>query len=137
MTYYKQNYLEYMDQKGIKYIDHDEYHVEVRYTGNNIDSIPVHVFFAKDGSDNVQLVCWKIYKCPKEELGTACGVCNVLNKNFRWVKFYVDEDYDFVGEMDALIDPVFVGNECVKLVRTMVNIIDDARPHITRLLRSL
>lgn len=137
MTDYKQIYMDYMDEKGIKYIDHDEYHVEVRYTGDNLNTIPVHVFFAKDGSDNVRLVCWKIYKCPKEELGAACGVCNVLNKNYRWVKFYVDEDYDFVGEMDALIDPVFVGNECAKLVRKMINIIDEAHPKIDALMWSV
>ena len=137
MTDYKQIYMDYMDETGIKYIDHDEYHVEVRYTGDNLNTIPVHVFFAKDGSDNVRLVCWKIYKCPKEELGAACGICNLLNKKFRWVKFYVDEDYDFVGEMDALIDPVFVGDECAKLVRKMVNIIDEAHPKIDALMWSV
>jgi hypothetical protein len=38
--------------------------------------------------------------------------------------------------MDALIDPVFVGDECAKLVRKMVNIIDDAHPKIEAFLWS-
>lgn len=133
---YKQIYTEYMDSNGIRYINHDAHHVEVRFTGENLDSIPIHVFFDKNGADNVRLVCWKIYKCPENLLGAACGVCNVLNKKYRWVKFYVDEDYDLVGEMDALIDMVFVGNECAKLVEKMADIIDDAYPKIDTLLWS-
>ena len=136
MTDYKQNYLDYMDSKGIRYIDHDRYHVEVRYSGDNLKSIPVHVFFDKNGADNVRLVCWKVYKFPETPsmLGAACGIGNVLNKNYRWVKFYIDEDYDFVAEMDAIIDPVFVGDECAKLVLKMVGIIDEAYPKIEELL---
>lgn len=126
MTDYKQIYLDYMDSKGIRYIDHDRYHVEVRYSGDYLEHISVHVYFDRNGADNVRLACGIIanYAEGREEL--ALDICNDLNKHYRWVKFYITDSKDIVCEMDALIDPVFVGDECAKLVRTMVKIIDES-----------
>lgn len=126
MTDYKQIYLDYMDSKGIRYIDHDSNHVEVRYSGDYLEHISVHVYFDKNGADNVRLACGIIanYAEGREEL--ALDICNDLNKQYRWVKFYITDSKDIVCEMDALIDPVFVGDECAKLVRTMVKIIDES-----------
>lgn len=128
MTDYKQNYLDYMDSKGIRYIDHDRYHVEVRYSGDNLQSIPVHVVFDRDGEDNVALACVKIFSYPSDALTAGAIACSLMNKKYRWVKFYIDDDGDVRCEMDALIDPVFVGNECTEMVRKMVRIIDEAYP---------
>ena len=44
------------------------------------------------------------------------------------MKFYVDTDRDTRAELDAIIDPQTVGQECLALVRRMVNIVDDAYP---------
>lgn len=138
MTDYKQIYLDYMDSKGIRYIDHDRYHVEVRYSGDNLKSIRVHVFFDRQGKDNVTLTCAEIFHYSSQDsIAWAIFVCNDLNKRYRWVKFYIDDDGDIRCEMDALIDPVFVGDECAKLVRKMVNIIDEARPFFEAVLEEV
>ena len=128
MTDYKQSYLDYMDSHGIRYIDHDRFHVEVRYSGSNLRSIPVHIFFDKNGEDNVRLVCWKIARYTENQTEVACIMCNTMNKHFRWVKFYTDDDGDVLCEMDAFVDPVWVGEECAKLVRKMVYFVDEAYP---------
>ena len=138
MTDYKQIYLDYMDSKGIRYIDHDRYHVEVRYSGDNLRSIRVHVFFDRQGEDNVTLACAEIFNYPsRRSIAGGAYACNELNKRYRWVKFYIDDDGDIRCEMDALIDPVFVGDECAKLVRKMVNIIDEARPFFEAMLEEV
>lgn len=125
---YKQAFMSYMDQEGIKYQDKGEFVVSVTYTGDNLKSIPIMVFFDKDGEGLVQLVCWEICNFSEEKQAAGLLCCNQLNSKFRWVKFYVDNDRDTRAELDAIIDPETVGRECLALVRRMVRIVDDAYP---------
>ena len=54
--------------------------------------------------------------------------CNELNAKYRWVKFYLDKDKDVCVSLDAYIDEHTVGEECLNLVRRMINISDEAYP---------
>ena len=45
MLKYAQLFVDYLDIKGIKYTVVDERTVKVVYNGDNLDSIPVFVFF--------------------------------------------------------------------------------------------
>ncbi len=125
---YKQAFMSYMDQEGIKYQDKGEFVVSVTYTGDNLKSIPIMVFFDKDGEGLVQLACWEICNFSEEKQAAGLLCCNQLNSKYRWVKFYVDNDRDTRAELDAIIDPQTVGQECLALVRRMVRIVDDAYP---------
>jgi len=127
MANYKQLFMRYMDQEGIKYTDTDDYVVKVVYTGDNLKSIPVFVFFDKDGDPLVQLKCWEIANFKNKE-AKAMIACNQMNKEWRWIKFYLDDDADIIAGCDAYIDEATCGSECLSLVRRMVNIVDDAYP---------
>lgn len=125
---YKQAFMAYMEQQGVKYRDKDEFVVTVTYTGDNLKTIPIYVFFDKDGDGLVQLACWEICNFSEDKQAAGLICCNQLNSKYRWVKFYVDSDRDTRAEMDAIIDPQTVGAECLSLVRRMVNIVDEAYP---------
>lgn len=124
---YKTLFMRKMDAKGIRYEDRDEFVVKITYSGDNLQSIPVFVFFDKDGDPMVQVKCWNIANFKgKEQKGI--NACNQLNAEYRWVKFYLDDDADIVASIDAYIDEETGGDECIKLVNRVVNITDDAYP---------
>ena len=130
---YKQLFLDYMDSNGIRYSDRDEYCVRVTYEGENLKSIPIYVFFDKDGDPIIQMKCWEILNFKNNE-AKAYVVCNELNAKYRWIRFYLDNDADIVTDCDAYIDEDTCGEECMKLVRRMVNITDEAYPVLAKAL---
>lgn len=125
---YKSIYLRYMDKNEIKYVDRDDRTVRVTYGGDNLNSIPIYVTFDKDDKNQAQFSCWNIAKFPDNKLEQAYKICNDLNTEYRWVKFYIDSDKDIRCEMDACFEEYSVGANCASLVRRMVNIIDDVYP---------
>lgn len=133
MANFKQLFMRYMDAEGIKYVDRDEFVVKVTYTGDNMKSIPVFIFFDEDGDPIVQMKCWDIANFKGKE---AKGVlaCNEMNKSWRWIKFHLDDDSDIVASIDAYIEPNTCGEECMRLVRRVVNITDEAYPTFARAL---
>ncbi len=134
MAFYKQMYLAYMDEKGIKYTDRDEFVVRVSYAGDNMKSIPVYVFFDKDGDPLVTFRCWDIVRIPEAKKQAAINYCNELHNKYRWVKFYIDSDNDVVAQIDSYVDEYTCGYVCSSLVSRTVNIVDDAYPGFMRLL---
>ena len=128
---YKNLFISYMESQGIKYTDVDEFVVKVSYSGDNLKSIPIYVFFDKDNDPIVQFKCWTIETFKGME---AKGIiaCNEMNSHYRWIKFYLDKDSDIITDCDAYIDAATCGEECMKLVRRMVNITDEAYPTFAR-----
>ncbi|MEA5039362.1 MAG: YbjN domain-containing protein [Clostridiaceae bacterium] len=136
MADYKAAFLQYMDQKEIKYADANENVVRVAYSGDNLKSIPIFVFFDKDGDNLVQFACWEIATFPDDKYAAGLLTCNALNSKFRWVKFYLDADKCIRAEMDAYVQLETVGEACSQLVRRMVGIIDEAYPDLMKALWS-
>lgn len=132
MLKYKQLFIQYMEREGIKYSDVDENVVRVSYNGDNLKTIPVYVFFDKEDDPFVCYKCWEIAKFPEEKRAAGILVCNALNKKYRWVKFYVDDDGDLIAEMDALVDEETGGLECLSSVQRIVGIVDEAYPVIMK-----
>ncbi len=128
---YKNLFISYMEAQGIKYTDISEFAVKVTYTGDNLKSIPICVYFDKDNDPIVQFKCWTIETFKGME---AKGIiaCNEMNSHYRWIKFYLDSDSDIISDCDAYIDAATCGEECMKLVRRMVNITDEAYPTFAR-----
>ncbi len=131
MANYKQIFMNYLSVQDIKYQDQGDNAVRIVYTGDNMSSIPVFVFFDRDGDPLVQFRCWEIVNF-NGMVGQGIQVCNALNAKYRWVKFYLDDDNDVICECDAYIDNNTCGNVCLSLVRRMVNITDEAYPELMR-----
>ncbi|MBR1781077.1 MAG: YbjN domain-containing protein [Oscillospiraceae bacterium] len=136
MANYKNLYMHYMDNQGIKYTDVRDNVVKVIYTGDNLKTIPVFVFFDKDGDPLVCFKCWEIANFKGNLMAAGIIACNELNKKYRWVKFYLDDDCDVVAQIDAYIDDETCGQECTNLVKRVVNIVDEGYPVFMRALYS-
>ena len=128
MFNYKVSFLRYLDHHGIHYDDMDEHTVIVPYSGDNIKNMHIHVSFDEDGEGIVQLYAWDIGSFSGDKYAKGLIICNELNTKYRWVKFYIDSDKDVCVSTDAYIDPETVGEECLKLIRRMINITDKAYP---------
>ncbi len=135
MANFKQLFMNYMTVNGIKYTDKGENVVLVSYGAKNIKSVPVYVFFSKDGEGIAQFKCWEIANFKDKE-AKALIACNELNSTYRWVKFYMDKDSDIVVDCDAYLDEDTCGEECVNLIRRLVSIVDEGYPVIGKALWS-
>ena len=131
MQKYAREFTMYMDSEGIKYTEQNENVIKVVYSGDNLDTISIYAIFDEDGDHLVQMRCWEIVNFKNNE-AAAFAVCNELNKQFRWAKFYLDNDNDIVAMVDAILDLDTCGEECMELVRRMVSIIDDAYPQLAK-----
>ena len=125
---YKDEFMAAMDAKGIKYTDAGEFRVTVAYRGDNTNDIKITVIFDKDGEGLVALRCWSFGNVPANKRIDVLETCNSLNTDYRWVSFYIDGDNDVTVSLDAVVDIDTVGEECIQLVRRMVNIYDEAYP---------
>ncbi len=136
MADYKSLFIEHLEQENIKFADLDEHVVRVAYSGENLKTIPIIVYFDDDGEPIVQMKCWDIASFKDEKFDNGVAVCNELNKQFRWVCFYLDDDCDVVAMLDAYVDEENCGNICTNLVHRMVSIIDEAYPTLMKALWS-
>ena len=131
MQIYAYEFCKYMNANGIKYTEQNEDLIKVAYTGENLNTIPVYVFFDQDNAPYVQLKCWEIQNFKNNE-AAALVICNSLNAKYRWVKFYLDNDKDIVASIDAIVDMDTCGEVCLDLVRRIVSILDEAYPQIAK-----
>lgn len=136
MTNYKKLFTTYLDSQGVKYSEAKDNVIRVPYTGDNLKTIPVFVFFDSDGEPLVCLKCWEIVRFDGEKMAKGINVCNELNRKFRWVKFYIDSDGDVNAQIDAYIDEESCGSTCKSLVSRMVNIVDEGYPAFMKALWS-
>ena len=135
MASYITEYERFMDSQGIKYSHQNATSVSISYETSNIKSCRVQVNFDADGDNKVAFHSWSIGNVKDDEkFSKALVLCNELNKQYRWVKFYIDDDRDIAVSADAIVDLSSVGSECAEMVSRMVNISDAAYPQFMKLL---
>lgn len=123
-------FCDYLEQRKVRYHELGPDAIRVSYAGDNCPSIAVNFKFSDDGRD-VAIRCYSIAKIKEEDAKQYLGAlytCSELNRNYRWVKFYLDSDNEVTAEDDAVIDPYTTGEECYKLLGHMVNIVDETYP---------
>ena len=124
----KSEYMRAMDREGIKYREVDDVCVQVNYSAKNTNTVEIKVIFSKEGAGVVALRCWSFGNVKEEKRTAVMEVCNRLNKKYRWVKFYLDNDSDVTVAADAVIDKDTVGPVCIQLARRMTDIYDECYP---------
>ncbi len=131
MANYKSIFMSHMDHENVIYTDENEYIVRVAYKGDNLKTIPMFVRFDKDDAPYARIRCTEIANFKgKEEIGIR--LCNELNNEYRWLKFYLNEDAELVAALDTYMDEYTCGFFCLDLVKRSVTIIDEAYPKIAR-----
>ena len=126
-TKYKRGFIEYLEDNNIKYTDVDDFCLSVAYSGDNMQSIKAYFFFDKDGDDMVQICCMQIANF-KSNRAAGITASNQMNAKYRWVKFYIDDDDDLMCDIDAYLEESTCGSECMRLLRRIINIVDETYP---------
>ena len=136
MQIYAQAFIEFMDKNDIKYTEQKENVLKIVYDGENMDSIPVFAIFDDEGDPVVQFKCWNIlnFKNNKEK---GIEICNSLNCEYRWLRFYVDDDCDVVVSVDAVLgEDSYLddacGEMCMFYLKRVISILDEAYPQIAK-----
>lgn len=126
----------YVESQGNK-INIQEGHDNILWMGfrtESMDSIKIYMIFDKEGDDYiVSFKAFDVCRFPAEKTEVMYKLCSQMNRQYRWVKFYVDEsDNTITCQDDAIIQLDTAGKECLKLVRRMVSICDDVYPELMK-----
>ena len=132
MGKYKAAFVDHLEREGIKYVNRDEDAVDITFTGKEASSIRVTVRFSDDDTGYVHFFNMTIGSF-KDKFADALIMCNNMNKKYRWVKFYIDDDEDVIVDSDAIVDLGTVGPECLEIVIRTVRIVDSVYPDFMRI----
>ena len=133
-------FIDYMDQKGLKYDnrgpvgDKGREVVDVSFSGENMNTIKTRFIFEEDG-ESVAIRVFDIVKVPAEKVDVMYPAINSLNRHFRFAKFVLDTDDNTIqAEMDTAFRSRDVGEICYELLIRMVDICDTAYPDLMKAL---
>lgn len=125
----------YFESQGLKYSElPDEKNVvlSVRFNGKNKPELEVLLIIDEE-AHNVALRSYNYCLVPEEKKNIIYKVCSDMNRNVRWVKFYVDEKDNTISvEDDAILAEENAGDECLELCIRMIRICDDCYPIFMR-----
>lgn len=119
----------FMETKNIRcQISEDGTNMRVAFKADNKGSMDIIVVF-DEGNDSVGLRSFDFCSFPAEKKPVMYEICSKMNKDYRWVKFYVDEsDNTITLADDAVIDLETCGEEVYELIGRMLTIGDEAYP---------
>ncbi len=113
-----------LDAEGLKYnVRDDKPIVSLNYTGDNFKSLTFTFIFDDDG-ESVAIRVWSIIELEDYQLAEAYAFCNQMNYDYRWLRFYIDDDKELTAAMDAVINPMTADTECLELLNRTVSIVD-------------
>lgn len=122
--------VQYLESKGFhcQLSEKNERVVRLKFKAENVESVEVLLVFDED-EHSVSCKCYNLCKFPENKKLDMYRICNELNANYRWLKFYVDEsDNTITAQLDAVIQVESCGAECYELVGRSVAIADEAYP---------
>lgn len=126
----------YFDSQDIPYEvleESDETAFLIQSQMNNLDTMIVCAQFFDDDDNSVQIYSCDYCKIPENKVSDMYEICSGLNKKYRWVKFFVNEENGFIiAESDAVVDLETVGERVYELIGLMYGICDEAYPEFMR-----
>ena len=113
------------DKKGIRYtLNEERSFVSARYDADNYKDVTFYIFVDDDGN-SVAVRAFSLSKFDGEQIPVAYAFCNEMNRKYRWMRFYLDNENELTAAMDAVIEPKTAGEECYELLGRSVSIVDD------------
>ena len=127
----------YLDAKGVRYKTNESRNaIELGFKADNKEGIDLILFFDEDDG-GMALRSFNYCKFPESKLANMYQLCSEMNKDYRWIKFYVDErDNTITLSDDAVIQLDSCGDEAWELIVRMVSIGDEAYPKFMKVLWS-
>ena len=129
---YKAMAKEYFAQRNLKYNDLDDNLMSLAFTMDNIKDLHIFVVFEGEEDSRPFFLSRGIVSFPEEKTLNALLLVNKLNNQFRWTKFYLDDDGDITIRMDAIVSDESAGEEIWELIIRMSRIIDEAYPEMMK-----
>lgn len=124
----------YFDSIGFKYrvLGQNGEAISIVMSGDNISSLEIGAIFSEN-NDTVKLVVFELAKFPANKVNDMYKVCNDLNKQYNWAKFYVnEEDGQISVEDDAVIQLDSAGEETFRCIQQLFGVCNIAYPNIMR-----
>ena len=132
-------FTDFLDGKSIKYTAKENEGksdwVSVKYSAENMESINLSFFFDQD-CQSFALRVFSIAKVPQNKVPAVLGVCNELANDYRWVRFYVDNDNEITASYDGVIDVDTAAPVCYELLGRTLSIVDESYPRFMKALWS-
>lgn len=118
-----------LEEKEVNYSYLDDEQTVIR-VGWKLDAAKIAIFFKfSEESTNVHFEGHEFLNVAADKVDTMYKVCNQCNRDYRWVKFTVNEDNkEIVVEGDAVIQLDSCGMECFELMIRTTQIVEDAYP---------
>lgn len=128
--------MAYFDSKGIPYRANEEKNVlEIGQILENKGPFHVLIFF--DDDEHITVHSADFCKFPAEKKDIMYKTCSLVNSNYRWIKFYVDEEDNTITlEDDAVVQQDSCAEEVFELICHMMNIAEKSYPTFMKALWS-
>ena len=132
----RQEFQQYLDQKGCRYtvVDESDNIVRIGFAASSHmedggHRTRIYVDFDEepdvDGIPCVHFVAQDFASCTAENVPAVLVKLNELNKRFRWAKFWLDQSDNTIScDGDAMIFEGSVGSECWRFVIHVSNIVE-------------
>ena len=129
-TQLRNEFTRYLDQKGYKYstVDEEDNIVRLIFTGASVEK-NIFVDFDEELDSNgvacVHFVAQDFAKCSSDNVAAVIDKLNDLNRNYRWVKFWLDKrDNTISADADAMVFSGTAGEECLNFVLRVVRVVE-------------
>ena len=124
----------YFEAKGLRYkIDEENNIMRVGVGGlDNKGDVSIFIFFDQDET-SVAIRSFKYCTFSEDKLSKMYEICSNMNNQYRWIKFYVQEEERVITlATDAVIQMESCGEEILELVMRLADIADSAYPHFMK-----
>jgi hypothetical protein len=69
---------------------------------------------------------------PPEKIKEVIQLCNTLNNETKWFKFYVDDENDLMMQDDAILLPEYAADECFELLERRIKVLEKVKATVLR-----
>ena len=88
-----------------------------------LTTVDYHFFFDKDGK-SVTMRVFRLFAVPIDKKLHIMEIMNNANKDYRWAKFFIDNESWMSIQIDAIINTEAAGPVCLELMIRTSQIID-------------
>ena len=67
-----------------------------------------------------------------EKLTETILLCNTLNNETKWFKFFVDDENDLMMQDDAILSPESAADECSELLERRIKVLEKVKATVLR-----
>lgn len=124
----------FLDTKGFRYKADEENNVMRLGIGglSMKGDVELVVFFDEDDT-SIGIRSFDYCNFPEDKISKMYEVCSKMNQEYRWLKFYVNEqDHTVSLAIDAVIQLDSCGEEILELVMRLAGIADKAYPNFMK-----